>query len=370
MCPVHGVRAIAVSRPARPRLLRALAGFRSTTSEDVWARRVETPSFRGDLVAVGIQRCDPSARFGGLAVYDVTRPARPRLLARLSSGVRTRAPVREVGVRHRREHEHAPVPTPDDRELVDGRDVRIVEITNPRRRVELAHWDFRRDAPAAVRRGVVRARGRQHLLDHSASPYAGGMRMFASHWDAGAVFLDISDAARPRYVGRTRFRRGEDGNAHSGWFRADERIFVQNDEDLGPLEGGRFGWGFQRIFDLRNPVRPVRMSRFALEDAVAGRDGRIGRDGRYAVHNNVFVGNVQYVSWYSSGVRVVDLSNAARPREIAHFIPPPARDPQGYWEAPDGSRRFPLVWGVYPYRGLVFASDINSGLWIFRVRRR
>ena len=256
MCPVHGVRAIAVSRPARPRLLRALAGFRSTTSEDVWARRVETPSFRGDLVAVGIQRCDPSARFGGLAVYDVTRPARPRLLARLSSGVRTRAPVREVGVRHRREHEHAPVPTPDDRELVDGRDVRIVEITNPRRPVELAHWDFRRDAPAAVRRGVVRARGRQHLLDHSASPYAGGMRMFASHWDAGAVFLDISDAARPRYVGRTRFRRGEDGNAHSGWFRADERIFVQNDEDLGPLEGGRFGWGFQRIFDLR--TRPAR----------------------------------------------------------------------------------------------------------------
>jgi hypothetical protein len=28
----------------------------------------------------------------------------------------------------------------------------------------------------------------------------------------------------------------------------------------------------------------------------------------------------------------------------------------------------PLVWGVYPWKDLVLASDINSGLWVFRVR--
>jgi hypothetical protein len=27
----------------------------------------------------------------------------------------------------------------------------------------------------------------------------------------------------------------------------------------------------------------------------------------------------------------------------------------------------PVVWGVYPWKDLVLASDMNSGLWIFRV---
>jgi hypothetical protein len=27
----------------------------------------------------------------------------------------------------------------------------------------------------------------------------------------------------------------------------------------------------------------------------------------------------------------------------------------------------PLVWGVFPWKNLVLASDMNSGLWVFRV---
>jgi hypothetical protein len=27
----------------------------------------------------------------------------------------------------------------------------------------------------------------------------------------------------------------------------------------------------------------------------------------------------------------------------------------------------PLVWGVFPWKRLVLASDMNSGLWVFRV---
>ena len=36
--------------------------------------------------------------------------------------------------------------------------------------------------------------------------------------------------------------------------------------------------------------------------------------------------------------------------------------------APNGNRRFPLVWGVAVQGGLVYASDINSGLWVFRAK--
>ncbi|HEV3407802.1 MAG TPA: hypothetical protein VG079_03860, partial [Gaiellaceae bacterium] len=79
ICPVYGVRAIDVSDPTRPTRLSAFARFRGTTSEDVWVGAVETPSFRGDLAAVGIQARCGHRPFRGLALYDVTRPANPVL---------------------------------------------------------------------------------------------------------------------------------------------------------------------------------------------------------------------------------------------------------------------------------------------------
>jgi hypothetical protein len=99
---------------------------------------------------------------------------------------------------------------------------------------------------------------------------------------------------------------------------------------------------------------------------VPGRDGRIRRDGFYSVHNNVVVGEVDVVSWYSDGVRIVSLAHARRPRSIGYFVPPARRDPQGFWRAPNGARAFPLVWGVAVQGDLVYASDINTGLWIVR----
>ena len=371
-CPVRGVRVIGVRNPARPRLVARFARFPGTTSEDVWVGRVDTPHFRGDLAAVGIQRCGSGLGrgFRGLALFDVTRPSRPRLLARLSSGARTRG-VHELSLVQRDDGRVlALLSVPHSWEVSAGRrgDVRIVEVTNPRRPRALASWDVRRDAPRAVRRRLIRSRGTDELLAHSVWPYDGGRKAFVSHWDAGAVFLDLERPGRPRYLGRTPYPAGAHRNAHSGWFRPGEQIFVQNDE-VGDFYhmGDERSWGFQRIFDVSDPRRPVAVGRFATENSVRGRDGRIRRDGFYSVHNNVFVGDVEYVSWYSDGVRVVDVSDATAPRELAYFIPPPARDPQGFWQAPNGNRRFPNVWGVYPHGDLVYASDINSGLWIFRV---
>ena len=377
-CPVRGVRAISVRKPATPRLASRFARFRGTTSEDVWVGRVRSRFFDGDLAAVGIQLCSRTGSvrsrrtFRGLALYDVTNPWRPRLLSRLSSGRRTTG-VHELSVAERLDGQILVLATVPHSLAATGRakgDVRVVDVTNPRRPRELADWDFRRDGPRRSRRRLVAARGFDELLAHSAWPFGDGMKAFVSHWDAGEVFLDLADPRRPRYLGRTRYPRRAHGNAHSAWFGPEERIFVQNDE-VGDFYHGTMsperGWGFQRVFDASKPSRPVAIGRFATENSVPGRDGRIGRNGFYSVHNNVIVGDVQYVSWYSDGVRIVSLADPRRPREIGYFIPPASRDPQGFWRAPNGNRSFPDVWGVYPHAGLVFASDINSGLWIFRV---
>jgi len=369
-CPTHGVRAIDATNPARPRIVSRFARFPGTTSEDVWVGAVSTPSFSGDLAAVGIQRCTaPSRRFGGLALFDVTRPARPRLLARLATHSHTRG-VHELSVVQRADGRVlAFVSVPHSLQATERRkgDVRVVDVSNPRRPREVADWDVRRDAPATVRRRLTQ-RGHSELLAHSVAPYDSGRKAFVSHWDAGTVLLGLDDPARPRYLGRTAFPPRAFGNAHSGAFNeAAPNVFVQNDEVGDFYHSGIEGaWGFQRIWDVSDPAHPVALGRVATASSVPARDGRIRHDGFYSVHNNVFVGDVEIVSWYSDGVRIVDLSDPRRPRPVGHFVPPPARDPQRFWVAPNGNHRFPLVWGVAVSGGLVYASDVNSGLWIFR----
>jgi hypothetical protein len=366
--PPNGVWAIDLKDPARPRALASFARFPGSDGEDVWVGSVKTAAFTGDLAAVGVQRCsrqDPG--FAGMALYDVRDPARPKELARWETGF---IGVHELGVTQRPDGRVlALAAVPYSFNLSQGRqgDLRIVDITDPRRPRELADWDVRRDGPAE-QRGQLAAR--RDVFDHSAWPFDKGNKLFASFWAAGVQFLDIADPAKPKLIGQTAYRPG-DGyrGAHSGWFNADETLFVQNDETLSPTGGGPgAGWTFQRLFDTSSLARPRLVSTFATESAVPGKDGRVATDGIYSVHNAVVQGDLEYASWYSDGVRVVDLADPGHPREVASFVPPPTSPPrQTAVTAQDGRRDMPLVWGVYPWKGLVLASDINSGLWVFRV---
>ncbi len=376
--------AIDVRDPAHPRTLARFAGFAGSDAQDVWAGAVRTRAFSGHLAAVGIQRCQSQAPgTAALALFDVGDPAHPRQLAVLPTGVRSG--VHELGVAER----------PDGRLLAllavpgsylesGGRsgDLRIVDVTDPRHPVQVNDWDVRRDGPPAARAALE---ARPDVFCHSAWPFARGSRLFASFWAAGVQFLDLADPAAPKLIGQTTYRPGERQRAaHSGWFNAAETLFVQNDEVLsletagqgtagqgtaGQQAAGRPSWSFQRIWDTRDLRHPVQVATFATEDAVPGADGTVTRNGIYSVHNAVLVGSLEYVSWYSDGVRIVDLADPAHPREVGSFVPPPGTPhgtPHGLVQAPDGSASFPLVWGVYPSGGLAYASDMASGLWIIR----
>jgi hypothetical protein len=364
----NGVWAVSLKDPAKPRALTSFAKFPGSDGEDVWVGSVKTKAFKGDLAAVGVQRCSRQAQgFAGLALYDVTNPARPKPLGRLASGVASG--VHEVGVVQRPDGRVlALAAVPYSFNLTEGRrgDLRIIDITDPRRPREVADWDVRRDGPAASR-GQLAAR--RDVFDHSAWPFDKGNKVFASFWSAGVQFLDISDPSAPRLIGQTPYQP-DDGyrGAHSGWFNEDETLFVQNDETMMAIGSGeRRTWTFQRVFDTSDLARPRLVSTFATESAVPGNDGRVALDGVYSVHNAVVKGDLSYASWYSDGVRVVDLSDPAHPREVASFVPPPTPPRQTAATAQGGRRDMPVVWGVFPWKDHVLASDMNSGLWVFRV---
>jgi hypothetical protein len=367
--PPGGVWAIDLRDPAKPRPLASFAKFPGSDGQDVWVGTVRTRAFSGDLAAVGIQRCAREAPgFAGLALYDVSDPRKPRPLGQLATGVA--AGVHELGVVQRSDGRVLVVAAVvGSFPLSQGRqgDLRIIDATDPRRPREVADWDVRRDGPAATR-GQLAAR--RDVFGHSAWPFDGGRKLFASFWSAGVHFLDIADPSTPKLVGQTGYRAGDGYRAaHSGWFNEDETLFVQNDEAMSAVGNGAAAtWAFQRVFDTSRLERPALLSTFATEAAVPGQDGRVRRDGVYSVHNAVIRGTTAYASWYSDGVRVVDLADPRHPREVAWFVPPRGPARQTAATAQGGDRGMPMVWGVYPWKDLVLASDMNSGLWVLRVR--
>lgn len=130
-------------------------------------------------------------------------------------------------------------------------------------------------------------------------------------------------------------------------------------------------WGFMRVFDATDPAGMGQVSTF---EAPHVRDPDPGADNVFSAHNPIVGpdGRV-YFSWYTDGVRVLEVSDAGTTvTETAWFVPLPGdhegdldEDPHGAQEANVG------FWGSFPICEpggdlLVFNSDLNRGLYILR----
>ncbi|HEY8492135.1 MAG TPA: PA domain-containing protein, partial [Dehalococcoidia bacterium] len=91
------------------------------------------------------------------------------------------------------------------------------------------------------------------------------------------------------------------------------------------------GWGFLRFWDVRDPARPVPLGTYATPAAA---DPALVGQGTWSVHNPEVRGTVVYASWYSDGVRAIDVSDPGRPREVAAWTgqgAPPGAGPVDIW---------------------------------------
>src|SRR5262249_34052809 len=74
------------------------------------------------------------------------------------------------------------------------------------------------------------------------------------------------------------------------------------------------GFGDLRLWAVRDPRHPVQGSRFATPEVY---DRSMAGKGLWTVHNPEVRGDTLYASWYSDGVRVIDISKPSAPREVA-----------------------------------------------------
>jgi hypothetical protein len=353
--PNSGVAVVKVDGSSTTRVS-TLQNPAGTSAEDVV---VYTADDGRDIAAAGIQWCggprdDPNAE-RGLMLWDVSNPADPHQLGYLKTACCARG-VHEFEVeRHTNGHTYAyaTVPTsryPDStsptgyRDRNGDGDFRLIDITDPTNPTQVSDW------------GVQDAGG----------PWTEGQGCDAdANYGHGAEpSADGRNAATPVFKGRTVYPANADGDAHSSNYDDGRRILFTADEDFCPNSGPATekGWGYLRAYDYSNAASPRQLGTFKTQNSLAIGDRAAGD---YTIHNPLVVGTDVYTSWYSDGVRIVDARDPSNMQEVGYFVPPAGQNPV------KPSQRGTLsqtaqVWGVVVEDGLIYASDMNTGLWVLR----
>lgn len=135
----------------------------------------------------------------------------------------------------------------------------------------------------------------------------------------------------------------------------DGTLLATTDEDFSPFEGSHVPgdtWGFARLWGLATPASPAHLSDITTPHSLTNSIG-----GVYSVHNAQFVGDKLYLSWYSDGVRIVDVASPTNPRELAFYRPQPHAGVLF-------GHPIPPVWGVHVAKGRIYLSDMFFGLYV------
>ena len=360
-CLSSGVRVFDLQDPSSPQLVSTFADAASepdvarTWTEKVIVERVNTPAFRGDLAVVSFQACGRAGRldptvFRGFGLYDVTDPAAPHRLALYATEPGVNGGSHEIWLERvgRRAYVYTAIPNSELRTSPDGvtpglPDFRIIDVSDPANPVQAGEWGAWREL------GVHPTSGQgdfESTFVHSVRVDERAQRAYLSYWDLGTVILDISDPSHPVYLGRTSFGPDEQGDAHSTWVTPNGKLLIETHETEA---------GVPTFYDISDPANPVRLSDFYVEGYETD-----------TVHDPKARGNLAAFSWYSLGVVFADISNPSDPRFLAQFVPETDIVNPDFFCVPDESCA--QVWGVFLHRGYVLASDMNSGLWVLKLK--
>ncbi|MDX1747295.1 MAG: PA domain-containing protein, partial [Halobacteriales archaeon] len=115
-------------------------------------------------------------------------------------------------------------------------------------------------------------------------------------------------------------------------------------------------WGNVRVWDYTEEPNPVLASQFDTVCSANPGDESCDPAGTYSVHNVVVEDDLAYISWYSDGMLVVDISDPYNPVEIARY----SDGGEEFEEQNGGPQDF---WGVYKERNSpwIYGSDRNGG---------
>jgi len=336
-----GDRAYAVdlSDPARPAI---------TDSVMVDARHINDLMTTEDGKFGVLTRENASTRKNGIVILSFEDPAHPKPIAEFTETV--------TGGVHSTFIYRGYIYLTDD---ATG-SLRVIDIRDPYHPRQVARWE----TPSS------RAGNYVHDVD-----VKDGLA-YLSYWNDGLIILDVGHGIkggspeRPALVSQYKYDLdalyreveavGGPGfirGTHTAW-RHGRYVFV-GDEVFSAAPRSTEGSGVNALGRAYGRLHVIDVSDLTSPKAVAYYEPQDG-----GAHNVWVAGDTLYMGDYQGGLRVVDISGELRGdllrqgREIAHVSTADA----------NGVRPFaPNTWGAIYRDGLIYAPDINTGLWIVKV---
>ena len=341
-----------VTDPRAPRLL-------TQTMLPHGGVRSNSLAVSGELLVVAYQVDTPGERPAGIEVYDLSRPAEPRPVSFLDlSGPHSRG-THWVGFTVGT-HAYLSTGTADSRPTnrLDDQFPVIVDLARPDRPAEVGRWwlpgtQQGDGSPPPVRHEVFDAGFRAHNINVCAGRPG---RAYVGYLDAGAVILDISDAASPAMVSRLDYHPPMPGFTHTVLPLPRRNLLAISDESVhdNAADYPKLVW----FADVSHETSPLIISSAPMPP-VAEFAHRGGRFGAHNLHENEPFAwswqdeDIVFGSFFNAGVRAYDVRNPFQPAEVATFVPP----------APPGSGTGAAqINDVYVAAdGIVYAVDRGGG---------
>lgn len=250
----------------------------------------------------------------GFRIFDIKDPSEPKQVSY--------AKVAGRGV-HRfwidEEKEWALLPSFMDG--YQGRILLIYDIHDLEKPKELARWWY----PGQKTKGREEsAPWRKAGRDYRAHgpPIRIGNRIYVGYWDAGALILDASNPRDISIISQTNLSPPYGGCTHTALPVTREiksrKWMIVTDESMAEhcKEGKKLLW----IMDATEEKNVVPVATYSVPD-----DGFCEQGGKFGAHNihedTKLPGDEIYASWFSAGIRAVDISNPYTPKEVAYYIP-------------------------------------------------
>ena len=204
--------------------------------------------------------------------------------------------------------------------------------------------------------------GRRYALHHVV---VAGDLAYGAWRDGGLTIIDVSDPANPQLVVHRNTDPPFGGGTHSPLPIPSRNLLVLADEPTfdNCSDGLRYMW----VYDVREPSNPISVSTFPQpsEANYCAKGGAFGPHNLHEMRPGSFQSpNIIFATYYNAGVRVYDIEDHFRPKEVAYFVPPNPRkmmDPR-----PNKAQVTQSNDCYVDPNGLMFLTDQNAGLYILQ----
>jgi hypothetical protein len=393
-----------VSDPAKPRIVSAVSCITSQGDPSIYGNLLflsaEGAGNRNDCAKGGVQ--DPKDHMAGVRIYDVSDPAKPRLVKNVqtckgshthtivphpddegviyiyvsgSQGARPEAelpgckngtdPADETNSLYRLDVIKVPLANPEQAEVVTG--ARIFTDLEPAPR-----------AAGRPARGRARAEGDstapppppptgpRNCHDVTAYPAVG---LLAGACGSYGLLVDISDPENP-----VRLAAKSDTNFslwHTAVFSNDGKKVVFTDEWGGGTSpmcqaSSMMEMGGNTILSIDEERKYTQHAYFKIPTAQTAEENCVSHNGGLIP---VPGRDIMVQGWYQGGVSVMDFTDPDDPKELAFFdrgsIDPPRDVDVPAPPSAEGGRRSRGTiggsWGAYWWNGYIYSSELDRG---------